>query len=232
MSNILKEDWEKLLEAVAEVQEWFPEGMAFIGGIAVFAHVSASKGSGYATMSHDADFVIDKAGLGDLRDLEEMTVNRRLGKQQFVKNGFEFDVYVEGQTDLLVPVDEILAWADIRHNLRVACPEHLLVLKMKAFENRKGTSKGQKDEDDILRLVLFTQEWRVQPLARLDAAAVSEIARIVKSDALLRMVNGNAHMARQIRTVAEHSFATLRKAHAETPDLACTGKSSDHCHEP
>src|ERR1700737_3387848 len=102
-------EWQELLKSVAEIQQWFPDGVAFIGGIAGFAHLAANETtSKFAGRSHDADFMIRLADMADLRDIEVLTPNRRLGKQQFVKNGFEFDVYGEGQHDLPVPADECL----------------------------------------------------------------------------------------------------------------------------
>ena len=136
-------EWSKLLTAVQEIQEWFPEGVAYIGGIAVFAHASAEAATAkYAGMSHDADLMILLPDFADLRDIEALTPNRRLGKQQFSRDGFEFDVYVEGQHNLPVPADEAVAWAEMKNGLRVACAEHLLILKLKAYVDRKGTGKG------------------------------------------------------------------------------------------
>lgn len=53
------QEWEKLFAAVREVQEWFPEGVVFIGGIAVYAHLLDNEElQKYAAESHDADFMI------------------------------------------------------------------------------------------------------------------------------------------------------------------------------
>ena len=79
-------EWQELLKSVAEIQQWFPDGVAFIGGIAVYAHLSGNQTTAkFAAMSHDADFMIRLADMADLRDIEVLTPNRRLGKQQFVK---------------------------------------------------------------------------------------------------------------------------------------------------
>ncbi|WP_421423987.1 hypothetical protein [Agrobacterium rosae] len=196
-------DWEDLLEAVDQFQELFPEGLVFIGGIAVFAYAkSKEETAAFAAQSHDADFMILRSDFIELRDITMMTVNKRLSKHQFVEAGFEFDVYVEGQTDLAVPVDEAVANSEFRSGLRVACIEHLLILKAKALEDRKGTSKGNKDEDDMVRILLVAEEIDRERLSRLTEDALTEIRRAVDGDAPLRLARGNSHLARNLRNKA------------------------------
>jgi hypothetical protein len=211
---VTEEEWQRLLDAVREIQEWFPTGVAFIGGIAVYAHVADKADTAkYAGMSHDADFMILLPDFADLRDIEVLTPNRRLGKQQFSKGGFEFDVYVEGQHNLPVPADEAVAWSRIKLQLRVACEEHLLVLKLKAYEDRKGSSKGSKDEDDTVSLLLVGNEWRKQCLTRLTDQMLSDLEKIVAGDAPTRLAGGNLHEAKGLRERARVSLDAVRCAH-------------------
>jgi len=207
------DDWKRLLIVVQEIQEWFPDGIAYIGGIAVYAHVSGvAETAQYAGMSHDADLMILLPDFADLRDIEALTPNRRLGKQQFSKGGFEFDVYVEGQHDLPVPADEAVAWAEMQQGLRVACPEHLLILKLKAYEDRRGNAKGDKDEDDIIRLLLVRQEWRRECLTRLSDEMMQMLDGVVAGDAPVRLAKGNLHEAKNLRRKASNSLAMLKVA--------------------
>lgn len=215
------QEWEALLGIVNEFQEMFPEGLTFIGGIAVYAYAkSRETTSELAAQSHDADFVIGVPEYVELRDLVALTPNRRLSKQQFVQGGFEFDVYVEGQADLMVPVDEVISVSEERSGLRVAAIEHLLVLKADALKDRKGTSKGDKDEDDIVRVLLVSeQQLRPELLTRLDESLIAEIERAVRGDACLRLAYGNSHFARSLREKAKEKFNELR--------VACTSASID-----
>lgn len=208
------EDWQHLLEIVGEYQELFPEGMAFIGGIAVYAYAkSRTETEEFAARSHDADFVISLAEYADLRDLVALTPNRRLSKQQFTQGGFEFDVYVETQAGLVVPVDEVMASSEERSGLRVAAIEHLLILKAAALEDRKGTSKGNKDEDDIVRILLVSdQPLQSHLLARLEDNLMSEIERAVKGDACLRLAQGNSHYARPLKEKVQLKLGELKGA--------------------
>lgn len=208
-------DWTRLLGTVAELHGLFPDGIVFIGGIAVYAHMmDAEGGAQLAAMSHDGDLMIRLVDFSDLRDFEMLTPNRRLGKQQFVKNGFEFDVYVENQHDLAIPVDEAVAWSEIRHGIRVACLEHLLVLKMKAHEDRAGSAKGVKDEDDIARILFAASEWRKECLSRLTDEMIATCGRIVAGDAPVRLMGGNLHRAKVLRSRIKASLEALKTAYS------------------
>lgn len=209
-----EDQWESLLSAVSEIQEWFPEGVVFIGGIAVYAHaMSNTETAEMAAQSHDADFMILLPDFVDLRDIEALTPNRRLGKQQFVKNGFEFDVYVEGQHDLAIPAGEAVAESVVRSDLRVACPEHLLVLKAKAMRDRKGSPKGDKDEDDIVRILLVANDVDPSRLTRLTDEMLEDLDMAVSGDAPLRLTKGNSHRARPLREKAKARLDEVREAH-------------------
>ena len=208
------EQWGKLLEAVSEIQERFPDGVAFIGGIAVYAHASADEETAdMAAQSHDADFMILLPDFVDLRDIEALTPNRALGKQQFVKSGFEFDVYVEGQHDLAIPAAEAIAESMTRSGLRVACPEHLLVLKAKAMRDRRGSPKGDKDEDDIVRILLVADGIEPSRLTRLTDEMIEDLEVAVSGDAPMRLARGNDHRARPIRERAKAALDEVREAH-------------------
>lgn len=77
------EDWKSIMSGITEIQEWFPDGVVFIGGVAVFMH--SSRNSAITTeFSHDADFLISMSDYIDLRDIENVTPNKRLVKQQIV----------------------------------------------------------------------------------------------------------------------------------------------------
>ncbi|MGA2125780.1 MAG: hypothetical protein ABSG76_06460 [Xanthobacteraceae bacterium] len=209
------DEWNRLLRAAREIQKWFPEGVTFIGGLAVYAQAAdRAETAKFASMSHDADFMILLPDFADLRDIEVLTPNRRLGKQQFSKDGFEFDVYVEGQHDLPVPVAEAVAWSQSKRELCVACPEHLLVLKLKAYADRKGTGKGSKDEDDVITLLLVGEAWRKDCLTRLTEQMLGDLERIVLGDAPTRLAQGNLHEAKAIRARARSSLDAVCKAYA------------------
>jgi hypothetical protein len=86
----------KLVAACSEISQMFPEGVVFIGGIAVYMHaVNTPTVEELAEFTHDGDFYISIADMSDLRDIEELTPNRRLSKHEMTKDGFAFAVYTE-----------------------------------------------------------------------------------------------------------------------------------------
>lgn len=208
------EEWQSLLDAVAEIQEWFPEGLVFIGGIAVYAHAISNPDTvKFAAQSHDADFMIMLSEFTDLRDIEALTPNRRLGKQQFVKSGFEFDVYVETQHHLAVPAAEAVNEGVVRAGLKVACPEHLLILKAKAMRDRRGSQKGDKDEDDVVRILMVADDIDAARLLRLTDEMFEDLEAAVEGDAAMRLAQGNSHQARSIRARARARLEDVRAMH-------------------
>jgi hypothetical protein len=193
----------RLLTICQELGEAFPDGLVYIGGIAVYLHTVNSELTRHlAETTHDADFYISIADMADLRDLEEVTPNRRLFKHQLIKGGFEFDIYTERHSALIVPYDQVVARAVSYETLKVASVEHLLVLKLEAYRQRRASSKGRKDAKDLIRIVLVSEKNRVDSSV-LDAylsddhrALLQDIAR---GPEFLSLAQGNAKQAKDYR---------------------------------
>lgn len=198
-------EFSKLLQLCVEIASAFPDGVVFIGGIAVYLHmINTEDLGGYAEFTHDADFYISLADMADLRDLEEVTANRRLNKHQLIKGGFEFDIYTERHSALIVPYDQVAAHCVQYDRVKVANLTHLLALKLEAFRDRKGSAKGQKDAKDIIRLVLlclerpehFSTEQLVGFISEEHVELLMEIAR---GPEFLSLSKGNAKTAKTLR---------------------------------
>jgi hypothetical protein len=208
-------EWKILWDEAHKLQHDFPEGIVFIGGVAIAAYASdeASIDIG-VPFSHDVDFMISMADYGDLKDFEAITPNRRLSKGQFEKNGFEFDVYVEHKHDLPVPYGEIMSDSVMKSGLRVASIGHLIVLKLAAMIDRGHSPKGEKDRDDIFRLLVYASnsDIPVSSVARINDEHVGVIQKIVKSDAALRIANQNSHLASSMRRLGQSGLEKIDKA--------------------
>ncbi len=198
-------EFESLLLACQEIADAYPDGVVFIGGIAVYLHaINRQETRALAEFTHDADFYISLADMADLRDSEEVVANRRLNKHQLVKRGFEFDIYTERHSALLVPYDQVMADSVKFDRLRVASLEHLLVLKLEAYRDRCSSRKGQKDAKDIIRLALSAgirgRPFDVpQCLAYLSEEHRKLLDRIQRGPDFLSLARGNAHQARIMR---------------------------------
>lgn len=116
-----------------------------IGGWAVFLYTHALK-------SKDIDIVLDYDELGKIRENYATSKNDRLKKYEIKTGEFDVDVYVSHYSDLGVPAEYIMRSSEIREGFRVPPLEVLLVLKLYAWQRRRGSIKGHKDELDILAL--------------------------------------------------------------------------------
>ncbi len=102
-----------------------------MGGWGVWAYEQAE-------MSHDGDAMISNAALSVLRDDFQVTTTPQKKTRQFrTPEGYDIDLYVEHQHGLKVPFDELQAYSRDLHSMRVASPEHLLVLKLDAAKGRR-----------------------------------------------------------------------------------------------
>jgi hypothetical protein len=198
-------EFRKLLSACTDISSLFPDGVVYIGDIAIYIHtINQEQTASLAEFTHDADFYISIADMSDLRDMEEVTPNRRLSKHQLIKNGFEFDIYTERYSSLIVPYDQVRANAIKYDMILVACLEHLLVLKLEALKERIQSKKGSKDAQDILRITQVSSKRNHKLDATLLEGYISDehldlLRHIKKGSEPLSLAKGNARYAKQIR---------------------------------
>ena len=203
--EIESEDFTSLLGACQEIASAYPDGIVFIGGIAVYMHaINHETTRSLAEFTHDADFYISLADMSDLRDAEEVTPNRRLSKHPLIKRGFEFDIYTERQSSLIVPYDQVIAHAVVYDGVKVSGIEHLMVLKLEAYRDRYASSKGQKDAKDLIRLALIAHirsnafDANVC-LGYLRDEHLDLLDRVAKGHEFLALAKGNAKEAKGMR---------------------------------
>ena len=205
-------EFQKLLSSCTEISSLFPDGIVFIGGIAIYLHtINQDEISAYAEFTHDADFYISIADMSDLRDIEEVTPNRRLNKHQIIKNKFEFDIYTERYSSLIVPYDHVKAYSEKYDTLNVSCLEHLLVLKLEALLDRINSSKGSKDVKDIIRISQISAARQKNLRSDLIEGYLSYkhleiLKQIEKSPEFMSLAKGNAKLAKSLRTTFSKQF--------------------------
>jgi hypothetical protein len=195
----------RLIATCEELADHFPEGVAFIGGIAVYLHAINTEATQlYAETTHDGDFYISIADMADLRDIEEVTPNRRLSKHQLIKAGFEFDIYTERYSSLIVPYSEVIAHSRNYGQLKVAGLEHLFALKIEAYRDRRASAKGSKDAKDLIRIAVISVA-RDEPLAEalirpyLREEHLDLLVDMVKRPEFMGLARGNAMQAKRLR---------------------------------
>ncbi len=222
MNEEQKRAWAQLWKGISEISEEFEDRPVFIGGVAVYVHLAErSLETDLGEFSHDADLLLSLADFADLRDLYEVTPNRRLGKNQIIKHGIEFDVYVERNYGLAVQFDDAMAESKIIQNVRAASLEHLLVLKLDACLDRRGSEKGLKDERDLIRLcsMMHTGGYKqnlITPYFREETVDV--LRALPRSSQFLVLTGRNAHSAKPLRSAVEAVSKSLSKAYGHQPN--------------
>lgn len=213
--NVDSDVWERLWTGIRELSEHYDNQLVFIGGVAVYLHVKAHElTKGFVERSHDGDFYISIQDYSALRDAEELTINRRLDKHQVSKYGVEFDVYVENQNSLLVKYVDMAAESVVIDEVRVACLEHLLLLKLDAYNNRRGSAKGRKDERDLIRIVYLLHREGVKQkrlLPYLTEKRVELLTLVQRSSAFNDITEDNFHESRKLRDVFEKTAKSVAK---------------------
>lgn len=117
-----------------------------IGGWAVFLYTKTLK-------SKDIDIIVDFETLAKLKTQFDVIKNERLKKYEIKFDGFDLDIYVVSWSELGLPAGYILENNLSLDGFRVSSKEILLILKLFAHEQRKGSLKGKKDAVDIISLL-------------------------------------------------------------------------------
>lgn len=198
------DDFLQVLAACKELASQFPD-IVFIGGIAVYLHtINDKQTADLAESTHYADFYISIADMSDLRDIEDVTPNRRLNKHQLIKRGIEFDIYTERHSNLILPYDQVSAFSEQYDSIQVAALEHLLILKLEAYQDRHASSKGQKDAKDLLRIGVIVAKQRRKFRSEIISGYIRDehitlLERVLKGPEPLALARGNAKEAKSIR---------------------------------
>lgn len=121
-----------------------------IGGWAVFLYTHSLK-------SKDIDIVVDYEDLEKLRKEFMLVKNDRLKKYEIVIEEIDIDIYLPFYSDLGIAVEGISGHVKNVEGFSVPRPEILLILKQKAYRDRAGSPKGEKDKIDIFSLLKSAQ---------------------------------------------------------------------------
>lgn len=218
--------WRSLLSGLTEIVEWHKDGMVIIGGIAVYLHYSefASQNDlskSIAERSFDIDFMLSLPEFADLRDMEYVSQNAKLSKYQFRKNKIEYDIYLENFHNLSVSYQSAKEFCVQIADKTVACLEHLLGLKFVAYEDRKGSTKGEKDRRDIVKIVAMMESPRKEALNHIAPFIdLDELAKIAKSAAIMDICEGSEYQAKSLRKLYTQNLGkVISLLHEDKPEL-------------
>ncbi len=124
-----------------------------IGGWAVWLYCRALK-------SKDIDIIIGYDGLGKMKDSYDVYKNDRLKKYEIKTGEFDIDIYLDHYSSLGAPIAAVAKDHAVKNGFKVPRLEALLLLKLFAWKNRRGSVKGMKDELDIFGLAILPEfDW-------------------------------------------------------------------------
>lgn len=117
-----------------------------IGGWAVYLYSKKMK-------SKDIDIVVDYGELGKLKEKYQIIKNDRLKKYEINLGEFDIDIYLPCYSDIGFPLENIIDNAQNIEGFIAPRIEILLLLKLRAYQDRKNSIKGEKDKIDIISLL-------------------------------------------------------------------------------
>ena len=117
-----------------------------IGGWAVFLYARALK-------SKDIDIIVDYDELEKIRKEYALFKNDRLKKYEIKTEETDIDIYLPYFSDLGLKPEEIQNYCQSIEGFLAPVAEILLILKVCAYLERKGSVKGGKDLIDIFSLL-------------------------------------------------------------------------------
>ena len=199
-------EWDRVKGATRELAAQIGPDMVLIGGVAVHLHtLQMNRASVRPEATHDVDIAIDLPALSTLSDYYEVVVNRRLGKRQVTVQGIEIDLYPAYQSSLRIDYSDLATHSETILGLRVAALEHLLVLKLDAYRDRRASEAGRKDRRDIARLLIMLEGFDpTVTLALIGDADRAAIRQVLESTVFLDMApKRNAATAKKLRLSAE-----------------------------
>lgn len=125
-----------------------------IGGWAVYLYSKSLK-------SKDIDIIIDYNVLAKIKETDQVFKNERLHKYEINTGNFDIDIYVPHYSEIGIDPAEIKKYTINKEGFVVPVLEILFLMKLFAWHNRRGSSKGQKDELDIFSLAFLPEfDWK------------------------------------------------------------------------
>lgn len=137
---------DKSFSVLTELKKQFK--FILIGGWAVYFYSKSLK-------SKDIDMIVDFSQLEQFKKEFTVEKNERLKKYQIKIEEIDIDIYLPFYSDLGLPVEEIIKKTTLVNGFILLEKEILLLTKLKAYQDRKESVKGQKDLIDIISLVLL-----------------------------------------------------------------------------
>lgn len=168
-----------------------------IGGWAVYLYSQTLK-------SKDIDLILNYSQLEKLKEDFPVVKNDRLKKYEAKTEETDIDIYLPYYSELGLPVEEINKYTVLLEGFKVPELEILVLLKTKAFQERKDSVKGRKDLLDLVSL-LRLEAFNFQKL--------KDIATNYQKNDLLSLMQESIKTVAQIEelNLNSHQMARFKK---------------------
>ena len=197
-----------ILHKIQEISELTDKRTIVIGVMATYLYsVQNQFDIGLLKYDYDRKLLIDIVNLKDLTDYYGgCDENKYLNKYELEIDGIAYDLYLENHHSLLFSYEELFEHSQLILDIRVPAIEHLLKLKLIAYEDRKQSIKGEKDKRDIIKLLYFA-DIKNKPNVKILIDNKFEFKHVIEqcyeilkdNKAFLSMCHNDAHLASKLK---------------------------------
>ena len=185
-----------ILHRIQEISELTDNKTIVLGDMATYLYSVHNKfNMELLECDYDRKLLIDIVNLKDLIDYYGgYDENKLLNKYELDIDGLNYDLYLE----------ELFEHSQLILDIRVPAIEHLLKLKLIAYEDRKQSIKGEKDKRDIIKLLYFS-DIKNKPNVKIlidnkFKHVIEQCYEILKDNkAFLSMCHNDAHLASKLK---------------------------------
>lgn len=201
-------DVKLILHRIQEISELTDNKTIIIGDIATYLYSVHNKFNiKLLEYDYDRKLLIDIVNLKDLTDYYGgCDENKHLNKYELKINGIDYDLYLEHNHSLLFSYEELFEHSQLILDIRAPAIEHLLKLKLIAYEDRKQSIKGEQDKLDIIKLLYFADIKNKHNVKILIdnkfefKHVIEQCYEILKDNkAFLSMCHNDAHLASKLK---------------------------------
>jgi hypothetical protein len=183
----------KSWDLLQELRKKFP--FILIGGWAVWLYTKRLK-------SKDIDIIISPEVLSQLKEkYPHLSKNDRLKKYEIIEEAIHIDIYVPFYSRLGVDQQTITFHTHSKDGFIVPKPEILLMLKLVAYQSRKGSSKGQKDLLDIISILMLPEFDFARFYSYADTRLLFEIKQIFLQFSQIPQLGLNTHHFSKLKKI-------------------------------
>lgn len=205
------DEWNRVLTGVEMFTRRFQGHTVAIGGMAIYMHTLHARDIP-TEQTHDADFYISKQAVKAIMGGLGLTKNEWLNKYQTIVNGIEFDLYAERQNSMRLDYQEIRKDSVVVDGIRIAHPEHLILLKLDALKELGDSPRGAKDRRDVAKLLIVLNATPPRiVVAHVDPDDIAMLDVVMRPSTFLELADGNAHVARKLRERASVYVNALKR---------------------